>query len=94
MKETKKQKLLRKANALVASFVRMFGTQPSCATCEIEYKDDNTKLAVMISLYDQTPNGWKDDDIFYYTSGVNDLCSLADEQTGEDFILTDICSVC
>lgn len=86
----KTKTLLETAQELREEYVREYGREPDCAWCEIKYLDDDTTIEVTISLYDNTPDGWEDDDIFYYTSGIESLCSLAEEGPGEDFVLTNI----
>lgn len=88
--EKKERTLLEKARKLRDEYVRENGREPDCASCQIKYLDDDATLEVVISLYDNTPEDWDDDDIFYYTSGIESLCSLAVEGPGEDFVLTDI----
>lgn len=87
-----KTELTKNAQTLYTKFLKENnGNEPVCASCLIEYKDDKSTLEVNIALYDQTPEGWDDDDIFFYTSGIQDLCSLADDdENGEDFVIAEI----
>lgn len=78
-----------KARKLHESFVKSNGVEPVCASCGIRYLDDYSTFEDTIALMDCTPEGWNDDDIFFYVSSLNELCELA-EDNGEDFVITDI----
>lgn len=83
------KELKNKVNELYESFVESNGIEPVCAVCGICYLDDNSIFQDNISLMVSTPDGWDDDDIFFYVSSLSELCELA-EDNGEDFIIVDI----
>ncbi len=62
---------------------------PTFANCQITYKDDKTVLDVAICMYDGQEDEELDDHIFFYVTSVEDLISLCDDGTGEDFMVTD-----
>ena len=67
------------------------GSEPTYATCVIQFVDDGTTIEDTIKL--DTGADEDDDCVFYYCNGLEDLKSLTEHGSGEDFIVVDICDV-
>lgn len=67
-------------------FIRERGEEPTVASCQITWKDDNQTEEVRISLLN---DAGEDDDIFFYCQSLPRLKSLTTFGC-EDFIITEI----
>ena len=80
----------QKIEDLFVKFCEKNGHEPRYASCEIEWKDDQSKCDVTFKLSCDAVES-EDDQIFYYSNSHRDLKALACEGM-EDFTITDIYS--
>ena len=87
IKENIKENIKEKWN----EYVQANGCEPVYADCRVQFKHEDNGMDVNIKLLDELDD--KDNLIFYYTSGLNDLLSLCEEGI-EDFVITDFYGFC
>lgn len=65
-------------------------TYPDIAEVTVRYKDTGDEMDCNISLLPIMETKVSDDEVFFYTEGIDGLVALTAEDNGEDFIVTDI----
>ena len=69
-------------------FINENKTEPNYALCLIKYHNDENTFEDIIKL--SCDDGNDDDEIFYYCNGLEDLVSLFEEGSGEDFRICEV----
>lgn len=68
------------------NYIQANGEEPLYADCRVRFKKEQNGMDVTIKLVDDFDD--RDDLIFFYCTGLNDLLSLCEDGV-EDFVITD-----
>jgi hypothetical protein len=53
------------------------------------WKDDKTEFyGLLVSEYDEAPEGWDDEDFFFYGLSEEDIKDMIQNDSNEDFVIT------
>ena len=82
----------QKMKKMFENFNNENGHYPVYADCVIQFLDDGSEVEESFKMSNDAEEGI-DDDVFYFCSGLNDLQSLTEKGSCNDFIITDITQV-
>ena len=80
--------VIANAETLFRQFKNYVGCEPHYARCRIRFDTDGSEEDVVIKLTSDEDE--KDDEIFFYCDGLDDLVRLCYAENGEDFDLIEL----